>query len=80
MDHHFVREVFAARIFDERAAHERGQAWVVEALEGAGARANAERARKQRERVARFLKALAFRLAPPVARAERAVNSVATSA
>ncbi len=70
--------LLAVRLFDERAARALGQAWVAEALEGAGAQADAERSRKRRERVARFLKALAFRLAPPAGYAERTTNSMAT--
>lgn len=76
MENNLAREVLAARLFEERSAHALGQAWVAEALENAGARANAARARKRRERVARFLKALAFRLAPPATQATSPVTTI----
>jgi hypothetical protein len=78
MENHLCREVLAARLFDERAARTLGQAWVAEALEGAGARAEVARARKRRECVARFLKALAFRLARPVRETGHTAKPVAT--
>ncbi len=79
MENNLCREALATRLFEERTAHALRQAWVAEALEGASARANAERSRKRRERVARFLKALAFRLAPPATNAERSTNPMITA-
>ncbi len=76
MENNLVHEILAARLFDERAARALGRAWVAEAMENAGARADAERARKRRERMARFLKALAFRLAPPVTEATNPATTV----
>lgn len=78
MESNLCREALAARLCDERVAHALGQAWVAEALENAGTRATTERSRKRRERVARFLKALAFRLAPPTRYPERATNPMTT--
>jgi hypothetical protein len=65
MENNCVREILAARLFYERAAHGRRSNGVAEGREDAGARAAAIRARMRRERVARLLKALAFRLSPP---------------
>jgi hypothetical protein len=76
MENNLVHDILAARLFDERTARALGQAWVAEALENAGARADAARARKRRERVARFLKALAFRLAPPATRTTNPATTV----
>ncbi|MHB8646839.1 MAG: hypothetical protein ACYDAR_13700 [Thermomicrobiales bacterium] len=67
MESNLLREVFAAQRF---GAGERN----VRSLEGAGVRADAERARTRRERIARFLKALAYRLTPPVTTARRTAN------
>ncbi|HEY8293430.1 MAG TPA: hypothetical protein VIG44_13120 [Thermomicrobiales bacterium] len=78
MESNLCREALAARLFDERAARALGQAWVAEVMENAGAHATSGRSRKRRERVARFLKALAFRLAPPAMDTGRTRNSAAT--
>lgn len=78
MENNWVREVLAARLFDERAAHARRSNGVAEGREDAGVRAAAIRARARRERVARLLKALAFRLAPPARETGKSVNPVAT--
>ncbi len=67
MEHNFVREVCATRLFDERAT----RVFVQE-------RGDTKRTRKRRERVARFLKALACRLAPPTARVERPISAAMT--
>lgn len=62
----FGREILAVYLFKERPGRALKSAPVAEAAEGAGARAEMERARKRRERVARFLKALAMCIAPAV--------------
>lgn len=78
MENNWVREVLAARLFDERAAHVRRPNGVAEGREDAGARAAAIRARTRRERVARLLKALAFHLSPPARETGKSANHLAT--
>lgn len=67
MTDNYTCEVLALLLSQERTANALRQAAIAEMGEGAGARADTQRRRQRRERVARFLKALAFRLAPPVA-------------
>jgi len=65
MEHNFVREICATRLFDERAARALVQG-----------RGDTARARKRRERVARFLKELAMRLASPTRPETRQTTAV----
>jgi hypothetical protein len=72
------REILAARLFQERSAQALAYAPSRETAEMAGVRADMERARKRRERVARFLKALAMRIAPVVEPETRHTSPLAT--
>jgi len=71
-------EILAARLFQERSARALAYAPVAEMAEMAGARADMERARKRRERVARFLKALAMWIAPAVGPETRHISPLST--
>lgn len=79
MADYYTCEVLAALLSQERTANALRQAAIVEMQGCTGARADAERRRKRRERVARLLKALAIRLAPPVVPAPRPPGPIPTS-
>lgn len=78
MDDYLHRDAMLAQLARERTAHMLGQARVALAMENAGVRSDGERRRKRRARIARFLKELAMRLAPPIVPDARRTNTAPT--
>ena len=61
-------ELLAVHLFYERSGRARAYGPVAEMAETVGARADMERIRKRRARIARILKALAMRISPSFGR------------